>query len=332
MGKKVLVTGATGFIGRRLVARLVVDGADVRALVLPEESIRALESIGPVEISYGDVTDEDSVQRAIAGVSRVYHLAAVVGDWGDEALFREVNIEGTRQVLDAAARAGCERVLMVSTIAVYGWQLHTDTCHEDTPRQYGVGPYSRTKRESEELALDYHAMGRVPVTVVRPGNVYGPGSEVWVDEILRLVRAGQGVLVDGGRGDAALAYVDNAVDVMVRAAASERAVGRIYNALDGAGVTWLQYVSDLARIAGVAVPRRRIPVSAARVAAAFMERTGRFFGRQRRPLLTTEAVVLLSSRQPVPIGRAVDELGYQPIPYRDAMARVADYIHGGASV
>lgn len=331
---RVLVTGATGFIGRRLCARLCADGHQVAALLLPYESADSLGAAvgdidGDIDIRRGDVTDPASVARAMASVERVYHLAAMVGDWGPDQLFWKVNVEGTRHVLDAAAASGCERVLMVSSVIVYGPKLRTGECHEQSRRAYGVGPYGQTKRASEALALSYHAMDRVPVTVVRPGNVYGPDARLWVDTLVRSLRAGHLQLIDGGRGDAALAYVDNVVDVIARAAEQPGAAGRIYNVNDGGGVTWRRYLTDLANLAGARPPRLVVPFAAARALAEVMERGGKLLGRSKRPLLTREAVLLLSSRHPVPIRRAVSELGFQPICYADAMTRVADYLHGG---
>lgn len=325
-----LVTGATGLIGRRLIERLLGEGRAVRALVLPAEAAQVTaRGLDGAEIIYGDITDRASIAGACTGVTRVYHLAAVVGDWGDDALFHQVNVEGTRNVLEAAARARCERVVVVSSIAVYGGQLATAVCHETMPREYGVSAYGRTKRAAEQLALDHHALGHVPITVVRPGNVYGPGSALWVDEVVRLIRAGRAMLIDGGHGDATLAYVDNVVDVLVRAGTAAHAVGRIYNVNDGSGVSWRRYFADLAAIVGAPAPVRSIPAPAARLVAAAMERTWRRLGKTARPLVTQEAVNLLASKRPVPIARAKDELGYDPLPYGDALEHVARHIRGG---
>jgi len=326
---RVLVTGATGLIGRRLVERLRDEGMSVRALGLPNEDATAL---GDVDVVRGDVTSPASLTPAVAGVGRVYHLAAVVGDWGPEDLFERVNVQGTRNVLDQAAAAGVDRVVMVSSIVCYGEALSGELCDEETtPREWGVGPYSRTKRASEELALDYHAFGRVPVTIVRPGNVWGPGSGLWVDEVARRLRAGSVPLIDGGRGDACLAYVDNVVDVIVRAGRADQAPGKIYNAADGAGVTWRQYFTDLAGALGVPAPTRSIPGGVAMAAAAALEELWRWRGKAERPLMTRESVILLRSRAVVSIERAKDDLGYHPlVPYVEAMSRVASYLEGQA--
>lgn len=322
------VTGATGLIGRRLVARLLADGEEVRALALSYEDAVGLEG---AEVVRGDITDAGRLMEAVRGADRVYHLAAIVGDWGDEADFVAVNVDGTRNLLEAAAAAHCQRFLMVSSIVVYGSQMRTAVCDEEnTPRELGVGPYSRTKRASEDLALDYHAFGRVPVTVVRPGNVWGPSSALWVDEVAGFLRSGRNLLVDRGEGDAILAYVDNVVEVIVLAARAPVAAGRIYNANDGSGVTWRRYFQDLSAILGVEPPERSVSPRVALAVAAAMERVGRAMGRPTRPLLTREAVTILSSRSAVPIRRAVEDLGYRPpVSYHQGMERVAAYLKGG---
>ncbi len=320
-----LVTGATGYIGQRLVARLLEAGGSVRALVLPGEDTRALEG---AEVVWGDVSEPETLWAACRGVRRIYHLAARVGDWGPEAEFWTINVEGTRNVLRAAERADCERVVMVSSIVIYGSQLRTATCSEDLAREPGVGPYSRTKAASENLALTWHAAGRVPVAVIRPGNVFGPGAPLWVDSLTRVLRAGRGLLISGGDGDAALAYVDHVAELIARAGEAAAAAGRIYNATDGGGVSWRRYLSDLARLAGAKRPRASVPYGVAYTLAAAMEHGYGFLRRNQRPLLTRDAAMLLGSRAPVPIGRAMAELGFSTqVSYENAMELVAAKLH-----
>jgi nucleoside-diphosphate-sugar epimerase len=323
----VLVTGASGFIGRALVARLRREREAVRALVLPGEVVTL-----DAEVARGDVTRPETLGPAVARVRTIYHLAAVVGDWGAESLYRSVNVDGTRNLLTAAAAAGVERVVVVSSLVVYGSQLASEVCDEDMPREHGVGPYSRSKRAQEELALDFHRFGRVPVTIVRPGNVYGPGSVNWVDLPVQLLRAGRMPLLDGGQGDAALTWVDNLVDLLVLAARAPGAAGRVYNANDGCGVTWARYFRELARVAGARPPRLRMPGRAAMAAAVAMEAAWRVTRRRGRPLFTREAVTLLASGPPVPIRRAAVELGFTPaVEFAQTMERLAGVIAPAAS-
>ncbi|HTE51240.1 MAG TPA: NAD-dependent epimerase/dehydratase family protein [Kofleriaceae bacterium] len=321
----VLVTGASGFIGRSLVARLRRERDAVRALVLPGEAAPL-----DAEIARGDVTRPETLTPALRRVRTVYHLAAVVGDWGAESLYQAVNVTGTRNLLGAAADAGVERVVVVSSVVVYGSQLAREVCDEDLPREHGCGPYSRSKRAQEELALDFHRFGRVPVTVVRPGNVFGPGSINWVDMPVAMLRAGRLPLIDGGRGDAALTWVENLVDLLVLAARSPAAAGRVYNANDGSGVTWARYFTELARVAGARPPRLRMPGSAAMATAVAMEAAWRLTRRRGRPLFTREAVTLLASGPPVPVRRAAVELGFAPaVGFHETMERLAGALAPG---
>ncbi len=325
------MTGASGFIGRRVVARLANQGRAVRAFLLANEdpaAIRELADARGLAVVRGDITDAASVTAAVKGAGRIVHLAAVVGDWGPDALFERVNVGGTRHVVDAAAAESCERLVMISSIVVYGKRLADGGCDEDAPRGEGVGPYSRTKRASEELALAAHAAGRLPVPVVRPGNVWGPGSGVWVDEVVKLARKGMMMMISGGKGDATLAYVDNVVDVIVRALDAPAAPGRVYNALDAGGVSWRDYLTDLARLGGAKPPKRSLPPAVARTLAGGMERVWKLARRPGRPLLTREAVQLLASGPPIPIARARAELGYDPMPYDRGLAAVARYLEG----
>jgi nucleoside-diphosphate-sugar epimerase len=297
----------------------------VRALLLPEE--RAPVWGSNVQIVRGDITWPASLGVAFDGVRRVYHLAAHVGDWGPEELFQAVNVEGTRHVLDAAVSAGCERVVAISSVVVYGTQLWGGECDENAPREHGCGPYSRSKRAAEELALSYHDLGRVQVTVVRPGNVYGPEARLWVDTVAGTIRAGRWLHIDDGDGDAVLAYVDNVVDVIARAGVCPGSAGRIYNANDGSGVTWRRYARDLAALVGAREPTRSVPRSVAIALGWGMESAWRMLRRGERPLVTREAATLLASRSIVPIAQARADLGYvPPVTYADAIGRVAEYL------
>jgi nucleoside-diphosphate-sugar epimerase len=315
----VLVTGATGFIGRHLVRRLLDDGVDPIAFDLPDAPVPASWG-GRVGVTPGDITDAARVREVVRG-GTVIHLAAVVGDWGDEAVFRAVTVEGSRHVFEAAVATGA-RVALASSIVVYGDRIGAQACDEDTPFGRALGPYSRCKQRQEQLAWDYHRDRDMALTVVRPANVYGPGCKPWVHDIIDVLRSGAPCLLGGGDFDAGLVYVDNLIDVLLAAAASERALGRVYNACDGS-ITWARYISDLAQIAGTRPPRSA-PLWLARAAAPVLESLWRLGRVKRRPLLTREAVNLVGSAHRIQTRRAADELGWTPrIGYEQAMGAIA---------
>ncbi len=315
-----LVTGATGFIGRRMVARLLDEGHRVRALVLPGESIEGAWPGGAIDVVRGDVTRPDSLTAALEGVDILIHLAAMVGDWGAEDLHRRVTVEGTENVLRAAP-ATC-RVVLASSVVVYGDAIGRDVCDEDHPHGRPMGPYSRSKQAQETLARALAVERGMSLTVVRPTNVFGPGCKPWVHDVADVLRKGQPCLIGGGDQNAGLCHVDNLTSLLVRAATVPEAVGRVYNAADGSDVTWRTYFTDLAGLIG-ARPPRSIPRVAARLGASLGEGFGRLLRRRSRPALTHEALNLVGSHHRVPIDRARAELGYAPeVGYAEAIEQI----------
>jgi nucleoside-diphosphate-sugar epimerase len=319
-----LVTGATGFIGRALTRRLLDEGVRVRALVLPEEDAEGILA-AEVDIVRGDITDAAAVSAAMRGAGSVFHLAAVVDDWGAEELFQRVSVDGTRNVLSAAADNGT-RVFLASSVVVYGNRIPGEVCSEEVPHGKAMGPYGRAKQQQEQVAQEFARDRKVKVTVVRPTNVYGPGSRPWVNSVVALLKSGAPLLIGGGELNAGLVHVDNVVDVFVRAACTEAAIGRIYNACDDSNVTWKRYFSDVARLVG-AKPPTSIPRPAARAVAYVCEAAWRVLSLKGRPPLTREAVNLVGSHHRVPIEHARTELGYVPtVDYAAGIESVAAYL------
>jgi nucleoside-diphosphate-sugar epimerase len=319
----VLVTGATGFIGGRLVGRLLAEGVEPRALVLPGEEVPVTWA-GAVEVVRGDVADPEAAE-AVVGMGTVFHLAAVVGDWGPQEHFQRVTVDGTRHLLTAAARAGA-RVVLVSSITVYGDQLGRQVCGEDRPLGHPLGPYSGSKQAQERLALKLEAEAGLEVVRVRPANVYGPGSRPWVNQVVEHLAAGLPALVGRQPKVAGLVHVDNVVEVLVRSVVVPGARGRAYNAAEDSQVTWRQYFEDLSRLAGTSPPKT-VPALVARLGAVLGESLYRLVGARRRPPLTREALNLVGSHHRLPIDRAREELGYRPrISYAEGLATVAAYL------
>lgn len=303
-----LVTGASGFVGRWLMKRLLADGERVRALVLPNEDVRGWWP-ETVEVLRGSITEQAAVVQAVQGVDTVYHLAAMVGDWGDEIEYQRVTVGGTRTVLQAVAPNA--RVVLASSIVVYGHLIGQAVCDEDRSFGRPQGMYSRAKQAQEKLAWQMAAERNLQLSVVRPANVFGVGSRPWVEALLKQMRQGLPALIGDGELDAGLCYVKNLVDLLKLAATHPTAVGRVYNGCDNFGVTWKQYVSDLARLAGLPKPRS-LPAGLARAAATVCEAAWRILRLPDRPPVTYEAVNLTSAHHRIPNARAREELGYAP--------------------
>ena len=168
----ILVTGATGFLGHNLIPLLVERGHRVRALVRPTSDHGFLRECG-AEMAFGDTRDADSVAAAMSGCEAVIHAAGKFRFWGQYDEFAAVNVEGTRNVLEAARCAGVQRFIHISTIAVIGNPKPGTLITEHTPC-HPADAYQRSKLQGEKLALAYQAEHGLPVIVLRPGAFYGP--------------------------------------------------------------------------------------------------------------------------------------------------------------
>ncbi|MBA7564152.1 2-alkyl-3-oxoalkanoate reductase [subsurface metagenome] len=322
---KSLVTGGSGFLGSHLVEALVARGEKVRVLVRPTSKVAHLESL-KVELIYGDLNNIQSLREAIQNIERVYHCAALATDWGTWERFRSTNITGVHNLLEVALEAGVKKFIHVSTTDVYG---HPDyPVDETTPYRLRGWPYGDTKIEGEQLVWTYYKKHNLPITIVRPVNIYGPRSITFVSDIVELLKSGSMIHIGNEGKPAGLAYVTNVVDVILRAADSTQSVGQVYNASDGSDVTWRQYVDRLAKILGVSSPKIVVPYRLAYLTGWVMEKLCRVLQIKGRPLLTRMAAELFGTNQGFLINKARQELGYEPeIDFDEGMRRVEVWLH-----
>jgi|FLYL01.1.fsa_nt_gi nucleoside-diphosphate-sugar epimerase len=311
-----LVTGASGFLGSHIVERLLARGEQVRALVRPTSDTRFLRDVG-AELATGDVTDPESLHRALDGVDTVYHAAAYVSDWGPWSRFREVTVRGTANMLRAAADAGVKRFLHVSTDGVYALRALSRGVTEDAPleRRFGwLDYYRRSKAEAERLARRYGAEGRLPVTIIRPALIIGERDGSMLPGIAAFLRSKNAVCIGSGENRLPCVYAGDVAEAAILAAANENAAGRVYNVVSDEHVTQRTLFEAVARATGVPPPRRSLPVPLVYALAFGMEAWCVLVRRRRvRPELTRFAVVLLAYDYQEDATRARNELGWRPL-------------------
>jgi nucleoside-diphosphate-sugar epimerase len=304
--RSAVVTGAGGFIGNAICRGLVERGAEVVGLEIDESTrdrvLAAGASFATADVAAAD-DDRESAHAAIetARPDLVVHTAAHVREWGSMQDFVRVNVRGTRNVLDAAERSGAGRIVHISSVVVYGYDSPAEQDEDVHHRTYGI-PYIDTKSASDALAR------RRGAVVVRPGDVYGPGSVPWVLRPLELARAGQ--LAVPGKGDGIMLplYVDDLVEA-VALALSEGEPGRAYTAWDGQPVTFQDYFNRIADLAGARAVRR-LPRPFLAGVGAGMEAMARL--RNRPPPFSRNAITLIDRRGTVSARRIREELGWEP--------------------
>lgn len=248
---ELLITGATGFLGRALAARLVRDGHRVRALVRPasDPAARArLKALGVVE-HLGAVTDEATVRAAMAGAEAVAHCAQV-GSRASRSVAEAVNLVGSENVLAAARALGVRRLVFRSNESVTRGTVARSYVDEDHP-----APARFTDRSAEALSLAEDLIvaasdDALSTVVIRPGILWGADDTRWLPDVLRRVLAGRWRWVDGGRPMVPTSHVDNVVDAVVRGLTLPAAAGRTYYATDDERVTAREFVTRAVAAAG----------------------------------------------------------------------------------
>jgi nucleoside-diphosphate-sugar epimerase len=309
-----LVTGATGFIGAALTRRLSRAGYVVRCLVRVTSDRSALADLD-VQFAYGDLTDAASLIVAAEGCRYVVHCGALVSDWASVDEIREVNVEGTTNVLNAAAKASAARVVHISTTDVYGYP-GTPKVDEQQIQSGFANWYSETKREAEREARRIEREANLELTILRPATVYGPGSREVVGEMAKAIVRGQMLMVDGGRPLAGLVYVDNVVDAVLLSLDDQRAAGQAFNVTDGLDVTWKQFLTDIANGLGRRTPRWSIPYWPAHTIAHGFEHGYRALhnatGLTTKALLSRQAVQVLGRSQDFSNQKIREALGWEP--------------------
>jgi nucleoside-diphosphate-sugar epimerase len=246
-GKRVLVTGGTGFIGGRLIERLASQ-SQARIRVLVRDFARACRIARfPLEFVHGDVTAPASLAKAVEGCDVIFHCA--YGNSGSPERQRLVNFQGTKNLLDSAAGQPVSRFVHLSTIMVYGETADGDV-DESAPRRYMGLVYPDSKLDAEKLVLAYAAAGRIAAAVLQPAEVYGPYATVWTQNVLQALQSTRQILVDGGAGFCSPVYVDDLVSAMILAAVKPEAAGETF--LIGAEhpVTWKEFYGRFERMLG----------------------------------------------------------------------------------
>jgi nucleoside-diphosphate-sugar epimerase len=236
--KIVLVTGANGFVGTYVAERLRDEGMSVRALVRRPEAQAELARMG-IEALLGELTDARAVENALRGVHYVVHCAAT--DASDIAEARRVNAQATATLAEAALAAGCERLVHISTVAVYPLQSREGVVEEDAPLVTEGDAYSVSKAEAEH-AVNAAAARGLRTVILRPAVILGVHStSMWGSRAPKLIAAGQFPQVDGGQGSLGYLHISSLAEAVVRALRMDEAVGRTFNIVDG-HVRWHQYL------------------------------------------------------------------------------------------
>jgi predicted dehydrogenase/nucleoside-diphosphate-sugar epimerase len=309
---KVMITGATGFLGHHLARALVRMGSEVVALVRDKGAVSP-ELANNVTLVAGDLRDTDAVAQAMQGADVVFHCAAITTNKTTWKAHLQTNIEGTEAVLKAAQAAGVKHVVHISSVAVYGMDDPADGAAIKPSAPYAQNVekwayYMRSKIEADKLALRYWQEHQLPVTVLRLGILYGPGGGGAPGGGL-MEFAGMRFIFGIGRNHLPYTYVGNAVDAMLLAAVTPEAVGQAYNVVDEPQVT-----SREATRANIALTSGKAMIMP--IPSFLLKGASRFFewraGADKRPAVSSSVVQGYFRNIRYDTQKTHDELGWQP--------------------
>lgn len=323
---KVALTGASGYTGGRVLRALQARGTTVRALVRTPSAGSTLRAAG-ADVVPGDLRDRAALARLVEGADAVLHIAAVYRTAGHpDSYYHDVNVGGTERLLEAAAQAGVGRFVHTSTVGVHG-DVETPPADEGAPFDPG-DVYQRTKAEAERLAADFGRARGLPVAVVRPGAIYGPG-ETRLLKLFRAIARGRYAVVGSGRPHYHLVYVDDVVRGFLLALERPEAAGEAFIIAGPRSVSQSELAALIAKETGGRVLPFRVPAAPLQWAGALCEAV--FVPLGLEPPLHRRRVEFWTKNRSFSIDKARRLLGYEPeVDVEEGIARtVAAYREAG---
>ena len=318
---RVLVTGASGFLGRAVAAAIVAAGHEVRCFQRRPSGVAGATDV------LGSITEPADVATAVAGVDAIVHLAAKVSLAGPPAEFETVNVGGTSSLITAARAAGVQRLVFVSSpsVAHSGSSITGDDALPADP-VHARGDYARTKGAAELLALAADSE-ELRVVAVRPHLVWGPGDTQLIARIVERARAGRLPLLGHGAALIDSTYIDNAAGAIAAALERVDAVhGNVYVITNGEPRPVAELLGGICRAAGVPTPTWSVPASVARAAGSAIEAAWRVFPGEDEPPMTRFLAEQLSTAHWFDQRRTRKDLRWTPAVILDeGLARLAEH-------
>ena len=290
----ILVTGGTGFVGSNLVRRLRNDDVAVRTLVRNPGKGQAFKDIG-ADIVEGDVSDKASLEKAALGCERVVHLVGIIQETKD-ATFEAVHVDGTRNVLEAAKKAGVRHIFYQSALGT---------------RPGAKSQYHKTKWEAEELVR----ASDLPYTILRPSLIYGPGDQFTMRLSEMIKRSPVLPVIGSGQSRVQPLYIDDAVSCIVKAVTSDSFLNEMYEIGGPDQLTYEEVTVAIADALGVYRPTMRMPLFLVRSAARLLERV------LPSPPLTTDQLIMLQEDNVCGMRDIRDAFCIEPIKFREGLKK-----------
>lgn len=292
--KRILVTGASGFIGGHVCEALVQRGARVRAMARKSSDISQLNGVD-VEVFRADLSDSAGLERACKDIDVVVHTAAAVGSFGEWDHFYETGVLGTQRLIDAAAKNGAARFIHISSIAAYGLRDHHGPVNENTPYDLEPQPWNHYVREkvmSEQILWRAHEEKRIQATSIRPSVVIGARDRNAIPRLVELLKLPVTALPGRPSLRFPVVCIEDCVDAIVKSVYNDVSIGRAYNVSGDDSISLAAFFGLLSKHAGLPEPRLYLPTDMMIRGVGMLEEAWKKLRRSGEPVATRIAIVV----------------------------------------
>lgn len=323
----IFITGINGFIGSNLARALVAMGHRISGSVRPT-SDRSFIADLPLQLFVGDIGEPAFLTRVLVGQDMVFHIAALASDWGTMETFHRINVLGTMNVARAAQEAGVQRLVYLSSTAVYGFTGYRHRVESDPKPEHNF-PYAITKLQAETWLRKFARENGLPVTIIQAANVYGPHDRTFFLKFAPALEKGLIPLINRGQAWTCPTYVENLTHALWLAGNHPRGVGETFVISDDLEITWAQFVAALCRELNAPAPRLSASFSVAYALASSIEGIYKLLRLRQEPILSRYRICNFGMDYHFSIQKAREVLGYSPsIGLDEAIRRtVAWYRH-----
>jgi nucleoside-diphosphate-sugar epimerase len=326
-----LITGATGFLGSTVLAKLIAAQTPVRIFTRSPDKLGPAVDNENVEVFHGDLVDPESVREAVRGVKRIFHIAAAVSqNWEDPALFDQINVLALKNLLRAADEQKVERVVYTSSFMALGPTDKIepgDESLEHDPKHFH-NLYEKTKYQALQVARDYAEKGG-PIVILCPGAIFGPGPLTEGNRIAQLIRnlalEKISALPGGGKSRMSFSFIEDVANGHLLAM-DHAQIGQTY-ILGGQNVTVREFVDRVCREAGLTCPKRGVPIFLASMRARWIENWARLTGVE--PSVTPGKIGVMKHSWAYSSQKAIDAFGYRQTSFTDALTRTLIWMERG---
>jgi len=312
-GSRVLVTGASGFLGSYLVEKLVREGCRVSALLRKNSNRKYLNEIKGVSLAYGNLLDMPSLKKASEGMEVAIHCAALMSnyDWRSRSEFYRVNCTGAENMLQAAMASGVKHFVHISTVGVLGGNNSNRYLDEAAPYGERLSKYEWSKCEAERILSGYIKNYNYPITIVRLAQLYGPRMVYGWLATLKSIKEAKFAIIGNGASLIHMTYIDDVVDGIISLILKEEAFGETFNFAGPEAVSLKEVFCIMAKYLDAPLPKS-VPYAPAYCISAVVEAIPRFMKSEKLSLLTRHRVRFFRENHVYSIDKAREKLGYNP--------------------